>query len=279
MNCRWCSYQNLPRASFCGSCGRDLNLNLVCASCSTPNPVGHSFCDACGAELETRPDSTAVDEAADTPDEASEDKTPAPSRTSSSPSVSESAAAELAEELRQVVGGEVRFDKMSRALYSTDASIYQIEPVGVVIPRDTDDVVAAVETSARHGVPILPRGGGTSLAGQTVGSALVIDFSKYMRRLVELNVEEGWARVQPGIVLDELNSLLRPSGVLFAPDPSTSNRGNVGGSARQQLVRVPLDQVGEDHRPHAGARRGALQRRYGEAGGSERRGTADPRTG
>ena len=230
MNCRWCSYQNLPRASFCGSCGRDLHLDLVCASCSTPNPVGHSFCDACGAELETRPDSTAADEAADTPDEASEDKTPAPSRTSSSPSVSESAAAELAEELRQVVGGEVRFDKMSRALYSTDASIYQIEPVGVVIPRDADDVVAAVETSARHGVPILPRGGGTSLAGQTVGSALVIDFSKYMRRLVELNVEEGWARVQPGIVLDELNSLLRPSGVLFAPDPSTSNRGNVGGA-------------------------------------------------
>ena len=137
---------------------------------------------------------------------------------------------DLAYDLEKLVGGEVRFDKVSRALYSTDASIYQIEPVGVVLPRDADDVVAAVETAARHMVPILPRGGGTSLAGQTVGNALVIDFSKYMRNMLELNVEEGWVRVQPGIVLDELNSLLSPSGVLFAPDPSTSNRGNVGGA-------------------------------------------------
>ena len=137
---------------------------------------------------------------------------------------------DLVEELKRQVAGEVRFDKVSRALYSTDASIYQIEPVGVVIPRDTDDVIATVETAARHRVPILPRGGGTSLAGQTVGNALVIDFSKYMRNMLELNVDEGWVRVQPGIVLDELNSLLRTSGVLFAPDPSTSNRGNVGGA-------------------------------------------------
>ena len=230
MTCRWCSYENLPRASFCGSCGRDLLVDSVCSACSTPNPVGHSFCDACGSELQGQTEPAPAGEATGTPDEPSADTTPLPPPARSKPSISESAAAELADELRNVVGGEVRFDKMSKALYSTDASIYQIEPVGIVIPRDADDVVAAVETAGRHGVPILPRGGGTSLAGQTVGSALVIDFSKYMRKLVELNAEEGWARVQPGIILDELNHLLRPSGVLFAPDPSTSNRGNVGGA-------------------------------------------------
>ncbi len=137
---------------------------------------------------------------------------------------------ELAHELRRRVAGEVRFDKMSRVLYSTDASMYQIEPIGVVLPRSEEDVVAVVETANSHGAPVLPRGGGTSLAGQAVGRAVVIDFSKYMRNLLDVNVEEGWARTQPGIILDELNGLLRPHGVQFAPDPSTSNRGNVGGA-------------------------------------------------
>ena len=136
----------------------------------------------------------------------------------------------LVEDLRRVVSGEVRFDAMTRVLYSTDASIYQIEPIGVVLPRTAEDVAAVVETAGRHGVPVLPRGGGTSLAGQTVGHAVVIDFSKYMRDLLEVNVEEGWAHVQPGIILDELNQKLAPTGMLFAPDPSTSNRGNVGGA-------------------------------------------------
>ena len=137
---------------------------------------------------------------------------------------------ELVEQLRRRVSGEVRFDKMSRVLYSTDASMYQIEPIGVVLPRSEEDVVAVVETANGHGVPVLPRGGGTSLAGQAVGRAVVIDFSKYMRDLLDVNVEEGWARTQPGIILDELNALLKPRGVQFAPDPSTSNRGNVGGA-------------------------------------------------
>ncbi len=136
----------------------------------------------------------------------------------------------LVEDLRRVVSGEVRFDAMTRALYSTDASIYQIEPIGVVLPRTAEDVAAVVETAGRHGAPVLPRGGGTSLAGQTVGHAVVIDFSKYMRGVLETNVEEGWAHVQPGIILDELNRLLTPTGMMFAPDPSTSNRGNVGGA-------------------------------------------------
>lgn len=136
----------------------------------------------------------------------------------------------LLQQLEQNVDGEVRFDKMSRILYSTDASMYQIEPIGVVLPRSEEDIVAITEIANQHGVPILPRGGGTSLAGQAVGHAIVIDFSKYMRKVLEVNTEEGWVRTQPGIILDELNAQLRSHNVHFAPDPSTSNRGNVGGA-------------------------------------------------
>ena len=144
--------------------------------------------------------------------------------------VSESDTREMVEDLRGLVSGEVRFDKMSRALYSTDASIYKIEPVGIVIPRTAEDVIAVVETANRYGVSVLPRGGGTSLGGQTVGHSIVMDFSKYMNDVIEVNEEEQWIRTQPGIVLDVLNHRLRDKGLLFAPDPSTSNRGNVGGA-------------------------------------------------
>lgn len=144
--------------------------------------------------------------------------------------VSESDTRSLVDDLSKVVSGEVRFDKMTRVLYSTDASIYQIEPIGVVIPRTAEDVIAVVETANRHNVTVLPRGGGTSLAGQTVGQSIVMDFSKYMRDVIEVNEEEQWVRTQPGIVLDVLNHELSSSGLLFAPDPSTSNRGNIGGA-------------------------------------------------
>ena len=136
---------------------------------------------------------------------------------------------ELEHELRKLVSGEVRFDAFSKVLYSTDASIYQMEPVGVVIPRNKDDVLAVVDVARRSGVPILPRGGGTSLAGQTVNHAIVMDFSKYMDGVLEVNPEETWARVQPGVVLDELNRRLATYGLKYAPDPSTSNRASVGG--------------------------------------------------
>ena len=135
----------------------------------------------------------------------------------------------LYEELRQVIDGEVRFDPYSRALYSTDASMYQIEPIGVVIPRHRGDVVATVDIARRHQVPVLPRGGGTSLAGQTVGHAVVMDFSKYLNQILEVNTDEGWARVQPGVIQDEFNAHLRPLGFLFGPDTSTSNRATIGG--------------------------------------------------
>ena len=136
---------------------------------------------------------------------------------------------ELEQELRQRVSGEVRFDPFSRVLYSTDASIYQMEPVGVVIPRSAADVQAVVEVARENGVPVLPRAGGTSLAGQTVNHAIVMDFSKYLNQVVEVNREESWARVQPGIVLDQLNRELLPYGLMYAPDPTTSSRACVGG--------------------------------------------------
>jgi FAD/FMN-containing dehydrogenase/Fe-S oxidoreductase len=136
---------------------------------------------------------------------------------------------EIAAALRKRVKGEVRFDKYSRLLYSTDASMYEIEPVGVVIPRHKGDVQATIEVAKRFSVPILPRGGGTSLAGQTVGHAIVLDFSKYMNKVLEVNQEELWCRVQPGLVQDELNAHVRPRGLLFGPDTSTSNRATIGG--------------------------------------------------
>jgi FAD/FMN-containing dehydrogenase/Fe-S oxidoreductase len=136
---------------------------------------------------------------------------------------------DLEHALRRVIRGDVRFDQGSRLLYSTDASMYQVEPVGVVIPKDADDVQAALELARETDVAILARGGGTSLTGQTVNHALVLDFSRHMGEILEVNREEKWARVQPGVVQDELNHHVRPLGLLFGPDTSTSNRATVGG--------------------------------------------------
>jgi FAD/FMN-containing dehydrogenase/Fe-S oxidoreductase len=136
---------------------------------------------------------------------------------------------DLERELRAVVEGEVRFDDYSRLLYSTDASMYQVEPIGVVMPRTADDVRAVLALANRYNVPVLPRGGGTSLAGQAVNHAVVLDFSKFMNRVLEVNEEELWCRVQPGLVQDELNGHVRPLGLLFGPDTSTSNRATIGG--------------------------------------------------
>ena len=136
---------------------------------------------------------------------------------------------DLERELRRVVEGEVRFDAYSRLLYSTDASMYQVEPIGVVLPRSTADVQAVLELANRYNVPVLPRGGGTSLIGQTVNHAVVLDFSKYMNQVLEVNREELWCRVQPGVIQDELNAHVRPMGLLFGPDTSTSNRATIGG--------------------------------------------------
>jgi len=136
---------------------------------------------------------------------------------------------DLAETLRREVAGEVHFDQMTRILYSTDASNYQIDPVGVVVPRNADDVVATVTLCAERGVPVLPRGNGSSLAGQAVGPAVVIDYTKWMDALLEINVAEQWVRAQPGLVLDRVNRATMAHGLQFGPDPASADRATVGG--------------------------------------------------
>src|SRR5690606_28745993 len=115
----------------------------------------------------------------------------------------------LAGRLGRALEGEVLFDRFSRGRYATDASHYQIEPVGVVVPKSDDDVRAALRIAREEGVPLLPRGGGTSQSGQTVGRALVLDFSKHLNRIVALDVEARTCTVEPGIVLDDLNRQLK----------------------------------------------------------------------
>jgi FAD/FMN-containing dehydrogenase/Fe-S oxidoreductase len=135
----------------------------------------------------------------------------------------------LAARLRETVRGEVRFDAASRALYSTDASNYRQVPIGLVIPRDVADVVATVEACREFGAPVLARGGGTSLAGQCCNVAVILDFSKYMNGILELDAEAKTARVQPGIVLDALRSEAEKHELTFAPDPATHSRCTLGG--------------------------------------------------
>ena len=161
-------------------------------------------------------------------------------------------SASLQRELEHAIDGEVRFDKVSRALYSTDASVYQIEPLGVVIPRSAEAVARAVDIAAKYHVPITPRGGGTSQAGQSIGSGLVLDTSKHLNRILEINPDQKWARVEPGVVLDELNAELRPFNLRFAPDVSSASRATVGGmmannssGARSVLYGKTIDHVQE----------------------------------
>jgi len=144
----------------------------------------------------------------------------------------------------------VRFDKVSRALYSTDASVYQIEPIGVVVVKSRADVIQTVNTCREFGCSMTMRGGGTSQAGQAIGAGLQVDTSKYFNRLLEVNAAERWARIEPGIVLDELNAALRPHGLRFAPDISTASRATVGGmmannssGARSVLYGKTIDHV------------------------------------
>jgi len=138
-------------------------------------------------------------------------------------------AADLERELQANIKGEVRFDGGSRGAYSMDASNYRQIPIGIVIPQDEADVVAAVTVCRKFGAPILSRGGGTSLAGQGCNVAVVLDFSKYLNRVVELNPEQKFARIQPGLVLDNLRDAAEKHGLTFAPDPSTHNRCTLGG--------------------------------------------------
>jgi len=157
-------------------------------------------------------------------------------------------------ELEKHISGEVRFDRVSRALYSTDASVYQIEPLAVVVPKTREDVVRTVQIAGRHAVSITARGGGTSQAGQAIGAGIQIDTSKYLNRVLEVNAAERWAWIEPGVVLDELNTQLKPHGLRFAPDISTASRATVGGmiannssGARSVLYGKTIDHVLEQH--------------------------------
>ena len=163
-------------------------------------------------------------------------------------------AAGLERALRAAVAGEVRFDRVSRALYSTDASVYQIEPLGVVVARNRDDIVTTVRLCHQFRCPLTLRGGGTSQAGQTVGSGVILDTSKYVNRLLDVDPERRIARVEPGIVLDELNAQLKPHHLRFAPDISTASRATLGGmmannsaGARSVLYGITLHHVLEQH--------------------------------
>ncbi len=156
----------------------------------------------------------------------------------------------LKKELETQIEGEVRFDRISRALYSTDASVYQIEPLGVVVVKSREDLVRVVRICSRLRCPLTLRGGGTSQAGQAIGAGLQVDISKHYNRILEVNPAERWARVQPGIVLDELNAELRAHGLRFAPDVSTASRATIGGmmannssGARSVLYGKTIDHV------------------------------------
>ncbi|HXL74901.1 MAG TPA: FAD-binding oxidoreductase, partial [Burkholderiales bacterium] len=137
----------------------------------------------------------------------------------------------LAARLRKEIDGEVLFDAASRGRYSTDASIYQVEPLGVVVPRTEEAARNALAIALEAGMPVLARGAGTSQCGQTVGAALVIDHSKYLNQILEIDADGSTAVVQPGVVLDGLNAVLRPRQLWFPVDVSTSAQATIGGMA------------------------------------------------
>ena len=135
----------------------------------------------------------------------------------------------LARELRAAVHGDVRFDAASIGMYATDASNYRVPPIGVVLPRSAEDVMAAVRVARAHGAPVMGRGAGTSLAGNACNRAVVLDFSKYMNRILEVDPDAAWARVEPGVVLDDLRDRVAGYGLTFGPDPATHDRCTLGG--------------------------------------------------
>jgi FAD/FMN-containing dehydrogenase/Fe-S oxidoreductase len=155
--------------------------------------------------------------------------TPLPLSSHGKPVDSFPRATELENELKRVVRGEVRFDRGSRAMYATDASNYRQIPIGLVVPRDDEDVIKAVAACRQYGAPVLPRGAGTSLAGQCCNIAVVLDFTKYMNKILDLDPEQRVARVQPGVVLDALRDRAETHHLTFGPDPSTHNRCSLGG--------------------------------------------------
>ena len=168
--------------------------------------------------------------------------------------VSPSLSAELVDQLRRRTEAEVRFDPGSRAIYASDLSHYRQVPIGAVIPRTIDDVIETVAVCREHGIPILGRGAGTSLAGQTCNVAVVLDFSKYLNRLLELNPKERYAWVEPGLINDQLRDAAEKHGLTFAPDPATHSYCTHRRNDRQQLLRGTFCARWKDIREYRRAR-------------------------
>src|SRR3989440_2764263 len=124
---------------------------------------------------------------------------------------------------------EVAFDNLTRQLYATDASIYQIEPLAVAFPKDARQARAVIEAAGQAGIPVIPRGAGTGLVGGAIGEGLVIDFARHNRQITDLDLERRTVRVEAGVILDKLNAFLRPEGFCFGPDVATSSRATLGG--------------------------------------------------
>ncbi len=157
-------------------------------------------------------------------------------------------------------GLDLRTDALTRGLYSTDGSMYQVPPVAVFFPKHKDEVQACVEACVKAGVPILPRGAGSSLSGQTVNAAVVLDFSRHLSGIVSVDVEARTARVQPGLVLDALSKRLAPHGLMVGPDPASSSPRDARGHGGLQLDRHALDRVRQHAPPRPPPRHGARRR-------------------
>src|SRR5215211_2142634 len=132
-------------------------------------------------------------------------------------------------QLRKSFAGNIRLDLASRILYSTDASIYQMEPLGVAFPKTQEDLHAVMELAAKYKVPVLPRGSGTSLAGQAIGSSLILDCSRWLDSIIEVDPEAGTATVEPGVILSKLNVVAAKHSLMFGPDPASAERATMGG--------------------------------------------------
>src|SRR6476660_7607613 len=146
-------------------------------------------------------------------------------------------------------GCDVRFDNLTRQLYATDASIYQIEPVGVAFPKDAQQASAVIRAAADSGVSVTPRGAGTSLVGNAIGEGLIVEFSRYNRQITDFDLEKRSVHVGAGVVLDQLNEFLRPHGFCFGPDVATSSRATLGGMIANNSsgARCPIYGTTADH--------------------------------
>ena len=138
-------------------------------------------------------------------------------------------SSEILSSIKNSINGEIKTDRVTRILYSTDASIHKIEPLGVVFPQNCEDIETIVALAYQYNIPLIARGSGSSLAGQSIGNGLIIDCSRYINKLIEINPDENTAVVEPGLIVDDLNRAARKYNLQFGPDPASSERATIGG--------------------------------------------------